>query len=92
MEQRNEINGRKIGIAFISGAAIGATVALMFAPKTGAQTRRRIIESVKRNRDKLSYLPPALKNAYSSATEAARDAFIQAYNESSATSTSMRSE
>jgi gas vesicle protein len=38
-------------IWFLAGAAIGATVALLFAPQSGEETRRRIKEKAAEGRD-----------------------------------------
>ena len=38
-------------LAFLGGAAIGATVALLFAPEKGEVTRRKIGKAVKDGRD-----------------------------------------
>ena len=41
---------------FLTGAAVGAAVALVFAPKTGAQTRRDIRRLSKKTMDQLDNL------------------------------------
>lgn len=38
---------------FLAGAAIGATVALLFAPQSGVETRRRIKQKASEGRDAL---------------------------------------
>ena len=39
---------------FLAGAAIGATVALLFAPQSGTETRRRIKERASEGREALN--------------------------------------
>jgi gas vesicle protein len=38
---------------FFAGAAVGAAIALLFAPASGVETRRRIGESAERGKEKL---------------------------------------
>jgi gas vesicle protein len=46
----SEDNGGK-ALWFVAGAAIGATIALLFAPSSGRVTRRRIARVTTRGRD-----------------------------------------
>ncbi len=53
--------GLKVVVGFLSGAAIGAGLALLFAPKSGKETRKqikdmaeRVGEEVKENYEKIS--------------------------------------
>lgn len=39
---------------FIAGAALGATVALLYAPYSGSETRSRIASTAREGRDKLN--------------------------------------
>jgi len=47
-----EYTGRAVW--FIAGAAIGATLALLFAPAAGEVTRRKIRKSAERSADRLA--------------------------------------
>lgn len=38
-------------LTFLAGAALGAGLAILFAPRSGEETRRRIRERVKRDYD-----------------------------------------
>lgn len=43
MENRNvECSGPVVALAFLGGAFVGAMVGILFAPKSGAETRRAI--------------------------------------------------
>jgi gas vesicle protein len=39
---------------FVAGVAIGATVALLYAPQSGEETRRRLGDKAREGRDKLN--------------------------------------
>ncbi|HUL75410.1 MAG TPA: YtxH domain-containing protein [Vicinamibacterales bacterium] len=48
-------NGNSVGgvlVAFAVGAIAGAAVALLFAPATGEETRRKLAEKAREGRDK----------------------------------------
>lgn len=66
----NASTGGSIFLAFLGGAAVGAVVALLTAPRSGAESRQR-----------LRAVPKAIREAYGHASVAARDAFVRAYNE-----------
>jgi gas vesicle protein len=53
MAHENSHSGSVL-VAFILGAITGAAVALLLAPATGEDTRRRIAERTKEGRDKAS--------------------------------------
>jgi gas vesicle protein len=46
----DESAGGKV-VWFMAGIAIGATVALLYAPASGAQTRRKIVKKTQEHRD-----------------------------------------
>ena len=46
----DESTGGKV-VWFMAGIAIGATVALLYAPASGEQTRRRIVKRTQQGRD-----------------------------------------
>jgi gas vesicle protein len=64
-------NGSRIMMGFIVGAAVGAGVALLLAPATGAETRRRLSRTASR----FSHGMGELKNELGTAVAAGREAF-----------------
>jgi gas vesicle protein len=46
----DENSGGKV-VWFMAGIAIGATVALLYAPASGEQTRRKIVKKTQQSRD-----------------------------------------
>jgi gas vesicle protein len=58
-------------LALLGGAAAGAAVVYLTAPRSGAESRRRIQSLAEDAQDTAVRLPVALRKA----TEAARDAF-----------------
>jgi len=69
-------------IGFLFGAAVGAAVAILYAPAAGDETRRRMAETAKRfgsaTKDKFGELRETVTNRMSdvrSAAEAGRDEF-----------------
>lgn len=66
-------------LALLGGAAAGAAVALLTAPRSGAESRRRIRELADDTQDSVTRLPAAVRKA----SIAAREAFNQALDESS---------
>lgn len=66
-------------IAFLGGAAIGAGLAYLTAPRSGVETREALANGVRSRRNELKAIPPALQSAYSAAADAARDTFTRTY-------------
>lgn len=63
--------GGQILLAFLGGAAAGAAVALLTAPKRGAEVRKEIASTVRDGTERAKLLPEAMKNA----ADAAKGAF-----------------
>ena len=64
-------------VALLGGAAAGAAVVYLTAPRSGAESRQRIQSAANGARDTAGRLPIALRKA----TEAARDAFEETLRE-----------
>jgi gas vesicle protein len=65
-------------LAFVGGALIGASAAVLFTPRSGVETRRRITGAVDDTKEAASRMPKAIREASS----AAQAAFAAALKES----------
>lgn len=65
-------------LAFVGGALVGAAGAMLFAPSSGRETRRRITGAMDGTREVASRMPQAIRDA----TSAAQAAFTKALRES----------
>ena len=54
MSQQQSIGGGTVLFAFIAGAAVGAAVALLFAPASGTDTRAYVNRRAREARDRAS--------------------------------------
>jgi gas vesicle protein len=80
MERSSGLGLGSIFLAFLTGAAAGAAVALLNAPEDGEAMRRRLRGLAMNSKDKVARLPAAIKNAGG----VAKDAFSEAYKRSEA--------
>jgi len=65
-------------VAFLAGAALGAVAALLLAPGSGEQTRRRIAELGGETKERLGRVPTAVHEAEKAAVSAFNDAMKKA--------------
>lgn len=65
---------------FLAGAAAGATVALLTAPHSGAETRRKLKQTKDHLANKASRVGSAISEAYRSATTAGKEGFVRTIN------------
>jgi gas vesicle protein len=70
--------GLSLFFAFLGGALVGGVVAMLYAPRSGAETRRRMVGAVDETRALASRVPEAFREASS----AAQDAFKASMKES----------
>ena len=68
-------------VAFIIGAVAGAAVALLYAPATGEETRRRIAEKAREGREKAEDLARRGREAADDLARRGREAFEHARKE-----------
>jgi gas vesicle protein len=79
-EERNErtgFTGGQVCLGFLAGAAAGAVTAVLSAPRSGTDTRRRIRDLAEEGRERAQRIPEALAEA----TEAAKQAFTESLAE-----------
>ncbi len=84
---RNHRGG--IVLSFLAGAATGAAVALLTAPQSGRDTRRRLKHFTEDLAVRAARVPPALQAAYRRATEAGKEAFVRTLEEPAAATPSV---
>jgi len=72
--------GLTLFLAFAGGALVGGAAAVLFAARSGAETRRRIAGAVDDTKEFASRMPQAIRDASS----AAQTAFAAALKESAA--------
>jgi gas vesicle protein len=78
-EDQRRNGGFSLFFAFVGGALLGGAAAVLFAPRSGAETRRRIAGAVGDAKDVASHMPEAIREASS----AAQAAFAAALRKSS---------
>lgn len=69
------ISKKQIEGLFMTGAAVGAAVALLYAPKAGAQTRKDIRRFSKKTADQLDNLQEDLRSQFNQGYEQVKEAF-----------------
>jgi len=84
-------NGNSVGgvlVAFAVGAIAGAAVALLFAPASGEETRRKLADKAREGRDRAEHLAREGREYFqrqrdnvASAVDRGREAFDQARKE-----------
>lgn len=70
MNERQGYGAASLFLAFLGGAAAGAAVALLTAPKSGRETREQFGDYVRTGKEKTRQLPEAVRAASSAAREA----------------------
>ncbi|HEY2432377.1 MAG TPA: YtxH domain-containing protein [Vicinamibacterales bacterium] len=83
----NDSGAGTVVVAFVLGAIAGAAVALLMAPSTGEETRRRLVEKAREGRDKANEAARQGKDLWNrqrdtlaGALERGREAYQQARN------------
>lgn len=77
MCERTGYSGTEMMLAVLGGAAVGATVALLTAPRSGRETRAQLSELANSGKERARQFPDAVK----AAGTAARTAFTDAMRE-----------
>ena len=76
--ERSRGGGLTLFLAFVGGALVGGTAAVLLTPRSGADMRRRLAGAVDDTKDVASRVPKAFRQASS----AAQAAFTEALQES----------
>jgi gas vesicle protein len=74
----NNDNGAGILVAFIAGAAVGAAVALLFAPATGEDAREYLSQRAREGRDRAADAARQGREVLNRQRESVTDAFDRA--------------
>jgi gas vesicle protein len=78
--------GLTLFLAFLGGALVGGTTALLLAPRSGAETRRRLAGAMEDTKEVASRMPDAIRQASSAAQTAFSAALKESAGEDGATS------
>ena len=82
MRDDNCYGGAHLLLAFLAGGIAGATIALLSAPQSGAESRDSLQRFARGAQGKAVRVPEALRRAYRDATDAAKKAFSDSFAES----------
>ncbi len=77
MSENNGFSAGHVVMAFAGGAALGAAVALLTAPQSGAKTREMIRDRALSSAENATRLPRALQGAVGAASDAFSDALAK---------------
>jgi gas vesicle protein len=75
MNDSRGFTGTQMLITLLVGAAAGATIALLTAPRSGRETRQALQDWGREVRDRAVRLPHAVRHASERATHAGKEAF-----------------
>jgi len=78
MSDGNGYSSGHVVLAFLAGALVGTSVALLSAPQSGSETRGAIGDWARDTGGRATKLPRAMRHAYNEATAAAKRAFNEA--------------
>ena len=79
MMNTQSFSAKQLFIAFATGAAAGAVVAYLTAPRSGKETRAALQTWARDARDKAVVIPRAVRNAVDRGTKAGKEAFLESY-------------
>ena len=81
MNSDNGVSGAQLMLAFLAGAVTGAAVALLATPQSGQQARESLKGWAHDAQGKATKVPVAVRQAYSRASAAAKEAFNESLRE-----------
>jgi len=71
--QRDDSCNSNTAFTFLTGAILGATAALLLAPRSGRETRERLMEFSEEMRERADYLPDNIKERGAALADRGRD-------------------
>ena len=74
---RTEYGFAALALAFVTGGLIGATLGLLFAPRTGAETREKIEERAKGAREKVRETAKTVREKAEGMAETGKEKFTE---------------
>lgn len=74
-------NGKALLLTFLAGAAAGAAVALLTAPRSGRETREKLKDFGNKARETMREGPGAVGDAFTKAARAAQETFVTTLRE-----------
>lgn len=77
MSDKCEVSSGTVLLSFIAGAAIGAGVALLYAPKSGREMRENILDLTEDAVDKIKEYAKEAQEKIKTAVEEGKDAFVE---------------
>jgi gas vesicle protein len=77
-EQRHDVRGPSMSVVFTFGVVVGAGLGVLFAPRPGRESRRRIAESAEALRGRASDTLQQSQEQLSHVVERGRDAYERA--------------
>ena len=81
MNENTGSSGTQILLAFLAGAAAGAVIALLTAPRSGRETREKLGDITRDMRAKATRVPQAVGTAFDRAAKAGREAFRESFSD-----------
>jgi gas vesicle protein len=79
MHETRSFSGLQLLIAFTTGAAAGAAVAYLTAPRSGKETREALQVWAHDAKNRASRLPQAVREAVGRGAQASKDAFAESF-------------
>jgi gas vesicle protein len=75
MSEERGYSGAAVALGFILGGALGASLAMLFAPESGSRTRERLRDLAADMRDRTLDMSEDLRDRAGEAVERGREAF-----------------
>ncbi|GAC1447451.1 MAG: YtxH domain-containing protein [Desulfuromonadaceae bacterium] len=77
MSDKCEVSAGTVFVSFVAGAAIGAGLALLYAPKSGREMRESILDLTEDAVDKIKEYAKEAQEKIKNAVEDGKEAFVE---------------